>query len=101
VAPVETSAAETTPPPAGEEGEPVADGPRIGSIRFRTWIWPEPFRKKDRLAIGALRVGTTVRLKSTDAVPGFGCNSKWLAIEPFGYVCEDESTTRDLESPYW
>lgn len=99
-APAETTAVDTAPP-GGEEAEPVADGPRIGSIRFRTWIWPEPFRKKDRLAVGALRVGTTVRLKSTEPVQGFGCNSKWLAIEPFGYVCEDETTTRDFSTPYW
>ncbi|NUO50644.1 MAG: L,D-transpeptidase [Polyangiaceae bacterium] len=77
------------------------DGPRIGSLSFRTWIWPEPNRNKDRLAIGAIRVGTSVRLKSVEPVGGTGCNNKWYAVEPHGFVCADETTTRKFDTPYW
>jgi hypothetical protein len=85
-----------------EEPKPEEhDGPRIGSIGFRTWIWPEPNRKRDRLAIGAIRVGTSVRLKSTEPVPGSGCNKSWYAVEPHGFVCADETTTRAFDTPYW
>ena len=109
--------ARTEAPPASEAGaeraapEPSApneapkdeehDGPRIGSLSFRTWIWPEPNRKKDRLAIGAIRVGTSVRLKSAEPVGGMNCNQKWFAVEPHGFVCADETTTRRFDTPYW
>ena len=83
-------------------GETADDGkPRIGSIRFRTWIWGEPLRSKQRLAIGSLRIGSTVRLKSSEPVAGTGCNDKWYAVEPRGFVCADDTTTRAFESDYW
>lgn len=99
-APTTTASVEPKEPELA--GETADDGkPRIGSIRFRTWIWGEPMRSKKHLAIGALRVGTTVRLKSTEPVAGSGCNEKWYAIEPRGFICTDETTTRDFSSDYW
>ncbi len=82
-------------------GPEEQDGPRIGSLSFRTWIWGEPNRSKDRLAIGAIRVGTSVRLKSTTPVGGTGCKHAWYPVEPHGFVCADETTTRSFETPYW
>jgi hypothetical protein len=92
-------------PPVSKPSETLFDdsdgAPRIGSIRFRTWIWSETNRSKDRLAIGALRVGTSVRLKSREPVAGSGCKGQWFAIEPFGFICTDDTTTLDLDTPYW
>jgi hypothetical protein len=84
-------------PPAAAAEVPA----RIGSLRPNTEVWEKPIRSKNRLAIGRLRVGTTVALRSRKAVPGEGCRGKWYAIEPHGYVCADETTTFDFGSPYW
>ncbi len=106
----ETAPTADQPPPVQPEPEPVAEEPpwafdqkgdRIGSISFRTWIWSEPMRSRDHLAIGSLRVGTSVKLKSKDPVPGQGCNNKWYAIEPHGFICSDVTTTLKFDSPYW
>ncbi|MBK8259172.1 MAG: L,D-transpeptidase [Polyangiaceae bacterium] len=94
VAPVESTQVEPPPPP-------VDNRPKIGSIRWLTYIYGEPARKKDVLPIGAVRYGTAVVLKSTEPVPGSGCATKWYAIEPLGYVCADDTTTTDFDSPYW
>ncbi len=99
--PVHAPPSATATPEAEEPKDEEHDGPRIGSLSFRTWIWPEPNRTKDRLAIGAIRVGTSVRLKSTEPVGGSGCKHKWYAVEPHGYVCADETTTRKFDTPYW
>jgi len=76
-------------------------GDRIGSVGYRTWIWGEPHQARNRLAIGSLRVGTSVKLRSKEPVKGHGCASRWFAIEPHGYVCADDSTTTNFSSPYW
>jgi hypothetical protein len=54
-------------------------GDRIGSKSFRTWIWDQPMRSRKHAAI-AMRVGTSVKLKSKTPVQGQGCNGKWYAI---------------------
>ncbi len=98
------------PPPAIAAGAAVPqphwqssmDGAaRIGSIRHSTMIWEEPIREKARLAIGRIRIGTTLKLKTGEPIAGQGCFGSWFEVEPFGYVCEDETTTRDFTTPYW
>jgi hypothetical protein len=66
-----------------------------------THIWSSPDRPKNHLPIGSIRFGTSVPLKSSDPVRGGNCPGKWYAIEPAGYVCTDETTTFDFDSPYW
>lgn len=75
------------------------DGPRIGALGPHTWIWKKPERKG--LAIGKMRIGTSVKLKSASPVEGPGCKGKWYAIEPRGYVCDDDTATLDLNDPYY
>jgi hypothetical protein len=75
--------------------------PRIGSVKWYTYIWEKPERPKGTLAMGGIRIGTSVPLRSTAPITGPGCNGKWYAIEPRGYVCTDETTTLDLEDPYF
>lgn len=89
-------------PAAAPHWQAAGDGaPRIGSIKHSTMIWEEPIRGSGRLAIGRIRIGTTVKLKTGEGIAGQGCFGKWYAIEPFGYVCEDDTTTRDFTTPYW
>ncbi|MFO0551256.1 MAG: L,D-transpeptidase [Polyangiaceae bacterium] len=97
----ETAQAPATAAPPDEPWKEDLDGPRIGSIGFRTWVWNDAIRSKDREPIGALRVGTSVRLKSEKPIQGQGCNDLWYEIEPYGYVCADASTTRNFKSVYW
>lgn len=85
------------PPPWAIDQE----GQRIGSISFRTWIWSEPMRSRKHLAIGALRVGSSVKMKTGEPVPGQGCNNKWYEIEPHGFICSDVTTTFEFDTPYW
>jgi hypothetical protein len=82
-------------------GAPAADRPQIGSTRWITHIWSSPARPKNHLPIGSIRFGTSIPLKSLNPVPGGNCRAKWYAVEPVGYVCADETTTFDFDSPYW
>lgn len=77
----------------------IEQGARIGALGPHTWIWKKPERKG--LATGKMRIGTSVKLKSTSPVDGVGCSGKWYAIEPRGYVCDDETATLDLKDPYY
>ena len=82
--------------------KPAPPVPRIGSIKWYTYIWPEPHRGNNRLAIGGIRFGTTIPLRSPTPVPGSGCvSNRWYAVEPFGYICDDDTTTLEFDTPYW
>lgn len=91
--------ADAQPENAPSEAKPAKelDGPRIGALGPHTWIWKKPERKG--LAIGKMRIGTTVKLKATEPLDGPGCRGKWYSIEPRGYVCDDDTATLDLEDP--
>jgi len=77
----------------------VEKGNRIGAIGPHVWIMPRPRSKG--LALGNIRLGTSVRLKSTEPIRGEGCGRGWLPIEPRGYVCLGRRTTTDLTDPYY
>ncbi len=74
-------------------------GPRVGAIGPHVWIMPKPRSKG--LALGNLRMGTSVRLAAPDPIRGEGCGRGWLAVEPRGYVCLGRRTTIDLDDPYY
>ncbi|NUO48672.1 MAG: L,D-transpeptidase [Polyangiaceae bacterium] len=78
---------------------PKDDRPRIGALGPHTWIYKRAAR--EGLAIGKMRIGTSVVLKSTQPIDGPGCKGKWYAIEPRGYVCDDNTATLDLEDPWY
>jgi hypothetical protein len=113
--PAETAAAAASPPEVStsapephdgglDAGEPLTDArPRIGSIASTTWIYAA--RKREG-RLGYLRPGTSVPLR--DPAPWEparqgahgGCKSgRWWSVEPRGFVCDDETVTRDLETP--
>lgn len=100
-APVDPASAATPSPTRSHWQSPGDGAPRIGAIQHGTMIWEEPVRDRQRLAIGRIRIGTTVKLKTGEPLAGQGCFGSWFEIEPFGYVCEDETTTRDFSTPYW
>lgn len=88
---------------ASDEGAkaPAAkdDRPRIGALGPHTWIYKKPAFY--RPALGKMRPGTSVALKSPTPVPGEGCARGWYAVEPRGYVCLDPSATLDLDDSYY
>ncbi|APR81698.1 Hypothetical protein A7982_07047 [Minicystis rosea] len=101
-------AASTAPLDAGVDA--TADGgaavedtrPRLGSIATTTWIYAG---RKRQNKLGYLRPGTSVVLRDPAPWepprkgPWGDCKSgRWWAVEPRGYVCDDETITRDLES---
>lgn len=89
-----TDEAAPAPPPAPAK---APSGPRIGSIKYITWVFAAP--SHDARKIGYLREGSSVALAGPDAVPGQGCRGGWYAVAPFGFVCNDSSTVRDLADP--
>ncbi|HVY49406.1 MAG TPA: L,D-transpeptidase [Minicystis sp.] len=99
---------------AAEEPKPAASGaksaperapadkdarPRIGALSEFARIYKHA--SFEGLALGRLRMGTSVPLKSTKPVEGKGCGRGWFAVEPRGYVCLNRETTLDLDDPYY
>lgn len=85
---------------ATEAPAPPRDGRRrIGAVGPHTWIYKVPAFKKP--ALGKMRIGTSIVLKSPDPVAGEGCPRGWYAVEPRGYVCLDKTATLDLDDPYF
>ncbi|UQA54624.1 L,D-transpeptidase [Polyangium aurulentum] len=94
---------------AGADAEaPVAKDakgarPRLGSIGYTTWIVSDKLAKN---RIGQVRPGTTIPLRSEAPVElprrsdhGRCKSGRLYEVEPRGYVCEDDTVTRDLEGP--
>lgn len=74
--------------------------PRIASIGPHTWIYKRPEAKG--LALGRVRMGESVPLKSGKPVTGPGCGRGWYEVEPRGWVClRTGNTTLDAHDPYF
>lgn len=71
----------------------------MGSIGQFSYIYKRPAKKG--LALGYIRMGTSVPLLSHKPVKGDGCKRGWYAVAPRGYACLDKSTTLTLEDPYY
>jgi hypothetical protein len=74
-------------------------GPRIAATGPHVQIMVNASSKG--LALGNVRMGTSVRLLSPDPIAGEGCARGWYAIVPRGYVCLGPRTTLDLSDPYY
>jgi hypothetical protein len=72
---------------------------RIAAIGPHVWIMPKA--SGGGLALGTLRIGTSVRLRQPGKVEGEGCKRGWYAVEPRGYVCLNTRTTLDTTDPYF
>ena len=71
---------------------------RIWSKGYTTWIYPDAKKSKTRL--GYVRVGESVKLRSAEPVSGPGCAKGWYAVEPYGFVCRDRTTSLELTGRY-
>ena len=92
----ETSAAPVASVAPAAPDKPKDDGPRLYVKSRFAWVHPQPGSEG---WIGYLWSGASVKLKQAEPVVGPGC-SKWVAIEPRGYVCADgERATLDPKDP--
>lgn len=74
--------------------------PRIGAVAEHVWIKPKPSHVG--LALGKVRIGTSVALQSAKPVAGQGCPKGWYRVQPRGYVCLNDDTTIALaEDDYY
>ncbi|HZO13245.1 MAG TPA: L,D-transpeptidase [Polyangiaceae bacterium] len=92
-------AAQSEPSQAKSVPDDKDSGPRVTSIRDRTWIWREPKVEGERW-LGYIRVGQSVRLRAPEKVRGIGCSQGFFAIEPRGYVCHDKTVTLERDTPF-
>lgn len=93
VGPPEKAKTAAKPAPEAERG------PRVAAIGPHVFIWPKPSQKG--VALGNIRLGTSVRVKSTTPVRGQGCGRGYVEVEPRGFVCLNMRTTLDLKDPYY
>jgi len=80
---------------------PIVDTrPRIGSLAPYAFIYARP--EPTGLALGYIRMGASVALRSDKPIAGKDCGRGWYAVEPRGYVCLNSAeTTLDLTDPYF
>lgn len=81
------SAAQTS-----ERGD-ATSGPRpqqIWAASRTAWIYAKPALAPN--GIGYIRAGAAVALKTGKPVRGPGCAKGWYAVEPEGYICDDQRT---------
>jgi hypothetical protein len=101
LAPQPARGAKTDPTASKPSGaaEYAPTGPRIAAIGLHTWIMPEP--RHEGLALGNVRLDTSVALAEPEPVGRHGCGGGWYAVVPRGFVCNDpKRTTLDLDDPY-
>ena len=95
----EQGAKSAPPAPDKDAPGPIEQGRRIAATGPHVWIMPEP--SSEGLALGNVRMGTSVTLAETEPKPGPGCARGWYAVKPNGYVCLGPRTTLDLADPYY
>lgn len=83
----------------GGESAPKDTRPRMGALRDFAYIYKNPAKKG--LALGYIRLGTSVPLLSESPLKGEGCKKGWYPVSPRGYACLDHKTTLDLHDPYF
>lgn len=74
-------------------------GPRMASVGELSMIYAQP--RREGLALGYIRMGTSVALRSDKPVGQEGCAGGWYPVEPRGYACREGSTTLNLDDPYF
>jgi L,D-transpeptidase catalytic domain len=75
---------------------PPPDGDRIAPTTLASPIWATP--EVGSMSIGYVRLGQKVP-RSDRPVRREGCKGGWYSVAPFGYVCDGDSFTTDLEAP--
>ncbi len=73
---------------------PLPPAATIASLAARVYIRRTPSLGSSE--IGVLHFGSVVELASEASKGHAGCRGGWLAVRPTGYVCQDETVTRDV-----
>ena len=81
------------------QATPADPRPRMGAVGPFAYIYAKP--AVEGLALGYIRMGTSVALRSDKPIQGKGCGRGFYAVEPRGYACLDPKTTLDLADPYY
>jgi L,D-transpeptidase catalytic domain len=82
--------------PLPEKTPEVASGareiplPRITSVALFTHIYVMP--SKHSYPLGYVHVGSSVALRRPEPLRNEGCATAWYAVEPRGFVCNDNTT---------
>ncbi len=66
---------------------------RLGATAWRVSVYREP--SSSSKVLGYLRAGATVGARN-GIVGRDGCPNGWIRIEPFGFVCQSEGATTDM-----
>lgn len=74
----------------------VADGTKLASIAWRTWIYSDVGIKRTRY--GYLRAGSVVDARGPE-IKNEGCPAGWYRVNPRGFVCIGLGATLDLNHP--
>jgi hypothetical protein len=74
---------------------PRAPLPRLTSVGLFTQIYLMPSIKS--YPLGYVHVGSSVALRRVEPLRAEGCATAWYAIEPRGFVCNDNTTILETE----
>ena len=96
--PTAAPGAQVAPEPV-KEAEPVDTRPRLAAVMPFAYIYKRPAVKG--LALGYVRMGTSVPLLDDKPVAGDDCPRGWYKVAPRGYICLNYRTTLDLNDPYF
>ncbi|HKQ70904.1 MAG TPA: L,D-transpeptidase [Polyangiaceae bacterium] len=81
-------------PAESVEVAPVPLAPRMTSIAPFTYIYERAARQAP---LGYLHVGASIALRRPDPLRRPGCTAGWYAVEPKGFICNDNTTVRQSE----
>ncbi|HEY2409572.1 MAG TPA: L,D-transpeptidase [Polyangiaceae bacterium] len=97
-----TSTSAASAPSAPKPGSPddnlpfAADGTRVGSVAWRTWVYTDVGKQRTRY--GYLRAGSVVDARGP-AIQNEGCVGGWYRVNPRGFVCLGLGATLKLDDP--
>ncbi len=77
-------------PDSAEPARQTQRHARIWADSRTAWIYEKP--RLSRNGVGYLRAGGSAALTTGEPVKGPGCAGGWYAVEPAGYICDDQRT---------
>ncbi len=83
-------------PGGGPDETPRIALPRLTSVGLFTQIYARASRGS--YPLGYVHVGASVALRSSEPLRSDGCKTAWYAVEPRGYVCNDNTTILETET---
>jgi hypothetical protein len=76
--------------PRASSAEPGVAPKRIYARGQTAWIYREA--KREKHALGYIRMGQSLALRSEEPKKGPGCADRFYPVEPYGWVCLDKTT---------